>query len=65
MHQGIPAGADEGFQVALLMSLNHQKRGRVKLTAKPVDNRGFPWMGVDIQLACGAGGRRWWTAEDE
>jgi len=28
-----------------------------KLKAKPVDNSRFPWMGVDIRLACGAGGR--------
>jgi len=29
-----------------------------KLTAKPVDYGGFSWIGVDIRLACGAGGRR-------
>src|SRR2546427_13197048 len=28
-----------------------------KLTAKPVDNSGFLWMGVDIRLASGADGR--------
>jgi hypothetical protein len=28
-----------------------------KLTAKPVDNRRFPWMGVEIRLACRAVGR--------
>src|SRR5438105_2521994 len=27
------------------------------LTPKPVDNSGFPWMGVDMRLACGVGGR--------
>src|SRR5258708_11840606 len=36
-----------------------------KLTAKPVDNHGFSWMGVDIRLACGAAGRHRWTAKDE
>jgi len=35
------------------------------LTAKPVDNRGFPWMGIEIRLACGAAGRRRWTWKDE
>jgi hypothetical protein len=30
-----------------------------KLTAKPVDNSGFPWMGAEIPLASGGGGRRW------
>ena len=29
-----------------------------KLTAKPVDNSGFPWMEVETRLACGAAGRR-------
>jgi len=29
------------------------------LTAKPVDNSGFPWMGVEIRLTSGASGRRY------
>ncbi len=36
-----------------------------KLTAKPVDNNGFPWMGVEIGSAWGAAGRHWWTLKDE
>ena len=35
-----------------------------KLTAKPVDNSGFPWMGVDMRLASGAGGRHRWMVGD-
>ena len=34
MHQGIAAGADKGFQVTLLMSLNHQDGGRANLLGK-------------------------------
>src|SRR5229473_1808052 len=36
-----------------------------KLTAKPVDNSGFPWMAVDIRLASGADGRHWWMAKNK
>src|SRR5260370_18201933 len=36
-----------------------------KLTAKPVDNRGFSWMTVDIRLASGADGRHWWMAKNK
>src|SRR5258708_12413951 len=36
-----------------------------KLTAKPVDNGGFPWMTVDIRLASGADGRHRWMAKDK
>jgi len=35
------------------------------LTAKPIDNRGFPWMAVDIRLASGADGRPRWRTKDE
>jgi hypothetical protein len=34
MHQRIAAGADERFQDILLMSLNHQNRGRANLSDK-------------------------------
>src|SRR6266700_146101 len=36
-----------------------------KLTAKPVDNSGFPWIGVDMRLASGADGRHRWTVVNE
>jgi hypothetical protein len=35
------------------------------LTAKPVDNSGFSWIGVDMRLACGGAGRHRWTEKNK
>src|SRR5258708_12934902 len=35
-----------------------------KLTAKPVDYGGFSWIGADIRLTCGPGGRHWVIAKN-